>query len=83
MNKPELKIAAALLSLAADTFANHECNDFDLHEYLTPKEALNLQKQFHTWNGDPQEAPTNEKDARWANNACLMEYLARKLKTNP
>lgn len=73
----EKKLTAVLLELAAEEFANHGCNDFDLHEHMSPQEALDFQKRMHEWNGDPEEAPTD--CGRWAQDHFVMSYLAAKL----
>jgi hypothetical protein len=75
----ELNLAADLLRLAADEFSNHGCNDFDLFEVMTPEEALELQQAMYAWNGDPENAPTEAKDAQWTQDWFLMGYLAAKL----
>ena len=42
----ELKLIAKLLEIAADQFANHGCNDFDLvrEAGLTPEEAYQVNR---------------------------------------
>jgi hypothetical protein len=50
-------VAAALLDDAADSFANHGCNDFDLSRFgLTIAEMREVVRAYHRWNGDPEEA---------------------------
>ena len=56
MTKNEMKLAAALLDMAADQFSNHGCNDFDLRQHgLSLPEIRDLVAEYHAWNGDPEE----------------------------
>jgi hypothetical protein len=79
MTHLEKRLAANLLNLAADEFSNHGCNDFDLFKFMTPEEALDLQRAMHAWNGDPEEAPATPQEARWGQDSFLMRYFAAKL----
>lgn len=56
MTTNERKLAAAVLRLASDQFANHGCNDFDMSE-LVPDQAERdeLVRAYFAWNGDPSE----------------------------
>jgi hypothetical protein len=52
MTDKEKKLAAGLLKLAADTFANHGCNDIDdeLLEGWTEEERQNLMRDYEMVN---------------------------------
>ena len=79
----ELKLAAKLFSLAADQFANHGCNDFDLVEEagLTEEQAYQVNRDFAQFNGDADEWTEEEWRVThaWAGDSGLMSWLAKKL----
>ena len=79
MRKEYKRLAAKLLGMAADDFGNRCCNDFDLTGYVDPPVALELAREMHAWNGDPECAPTNERDAMWTADFFVMGYLAHLL----
>ena len=57
MNKKEQELAAYLLKLASNQFSNHGCNDVDkkAYEEWTIEERQQFVKEYHEWNGDPEE----------------------------
>jgi hypothetical protein len=78
----ELKLAAKLLEIASDYFANHGCNDFDLVEAgLTPEQAYEVNRAFVEYQGDADD--WTEEELRVTHACCgdsgLMEWLADKL----
>ena len=79
----ELKLAAKLLGLASQQFANHGCNDYDLVQDggLTPEQAYEMNRAYHEFNGDLAE--WSEEDLRathaWAGDFGMMSYLAARL----
>ena len=81
MTPIEKKLAAALLDMAADHYGNHGCNDFDLHKYMSPEEAFELQRDMHAWNGDPEDGPETLAHARMTADFFLMGYLANKMES--
>ena len=80
MKTNELKLAAAMLELAAQKFSNRGCNDVDdnLYEDWADEERKQFVKEYYEWNGDPEEY-----DSEWLHipDWALMDYLADKLKT--
>ena len=79
MNQKELKLAADLLELASEEFANHGCNDLPEHflNGWTTEEKQLFAKEYHEWNGDPDEY--NPEDLFIPDDA-IMVFLADKLK---
>ena len=75
INKKELALAAKMLKLASDEFSNHGCNDVDENAYSgwTLEERKEFAKDFHKWNGDPEETFFHLAD--WT----IMSFLAAKL----
>lgn len=57
MTNKEKLFVAALLDLASDEFANHGCNDLseELEALFTQEEWDAMNKEYHEWNGDPEE----------------------------
>lgn len=49
------RLASELLSLAADRFANHGCNDLDRPSYFTAEEWQQLAKDYEQWNSGGQD----------------------------
>jgi len=67
-----------LLNEAADEFANHGCNDFNLKAYLSLKEQQEFVRAYHDWNGDPEAFdPQNPNLPDFA----IMAFLAHLIKT--
>jgi hypothetical protein len=79
MKAKELRLAASLLQLASDEFSNHGCNDVDAYFYegWSLKERQQFIKEFHDWNGDPEEFNPNFLEL---GDDILMSYLADKIK---
>lgn len=75
LSEVECKLAAKLLKLAGDEFANHSCNDFDLvrNGGLTKAEAKELAVKIQEWDGNNDEGYYADLD--W----LLMDYLAWRL----
>lgn len=84
----EMRLAADLLELAGDQFANHGCNDFLIDKDILPgderwatEEVIELDRQMHEDNGDPEE-----HNPKWiGQNKCfadwwLMKFFATKLR---
>ena len=65
------RLAGELLSLAAEQFSHHGCNDFDKPSYFTDAEWLQLERDYEQWNsGGRDSAHGNMGD--W----MLMNWLA-------
>lgn len=74
------KFVAALLREAADEFSNHGCNDLSKEQakMFTDKEWAELCKDFHVYNGDPEEA-TGKKEPHLMMDWIWMRYFAHLL----
>lgn len=57
LNDKEAKFVSELLSMAADRFANHTCNDLpeEMEKVFTQEEWDSMNKKFHKWNGSQDE----------------------------
>lgn len=71
-----LALAGNLLDLAADSFANQVCNEWEFPPQWSDdlREAAVL--EYHQWNGDPQEAEGTDLA-----DFCAMSLAAAKLKS--
>jgi hypothetical protein len=78
ISKKELALAAKMLELASDQFSNHGCNDVDENVYAgwTLEERQQFVKEFHEWNGDPEEY---EETFLHLGDSTIMSFLAAKL----
>ena len=78
ISKKELALAAKMLELASDQFSNHGCNDVDGNVYdgWTLEERQQFVKDFHEWNGDPEEY---EETFLHLGDSTIMSFLAAKL----
>lgn len=75
MTPEEIKLAAALLRMAAEQFSRHGCNDFDLKDYLSEDAAFALCAKVQAW-ADPTEPPEHRTDTMdW----LVMEYIAERM----
>ena len=79
MTPNEMKLAAEMLKIADDEFSNHGCNDVDdsVWDGWTIEERQQFVKEFHEWNGDPEEFDPNFLHLQ---DFCIMGFLAEKLK---
>ncbi len=78
MNEKENKLAAKFLKLSSDEFGNHGCNDVDdsVYEGWTLEERQQFVKEFHDWNGDPEEY---DPEFLHLHDYAIMSFLAYKL----
>lgn len=70
-------LAAQLLDIAGNEFANHGCNDFELPDFMSADNRRALDVEYHAWNGDPEEGGD---DSRYSNDSALMSFLAAVLR---
>ena len=85
----EKHLASALLSIAADKFSNHGCNDFHLIRdggVDDPKERRDICIAIEVANGDEENLeritalPVGHAEFEWApGDWCLMNYLSERL----
>ena len=79
MTKKEKLFAAKLLDYAANQFSNHCSNDLPngFTDMFTKGEIELMDKKFHKWNGDPENAGNGEiVQYDWA----MMNYCANLLR---
>lgn len=78
MTKREKLLTAKMLDLADEEFGNHGCNDVDedVWDGWTIGQRRKFMKEFHYWNGDPEEY---DKDSLDLPDFCLMSFLSAKL----
>lgn len=78
-----LKLDAKRVRLAASVFLeadrgrkiNGGCDDLDVPAEFTAADKRSLVRDYHTWNGDPEEAETFE----WIGFGCAFGYLSAAL----
>ncbi len=78
MTDKEKILASKMLKLASNEFGNHSCNDVkdSLYDEWTTEERKQFVKEYHEWNGDPEEY--NENFLHLPDFA-IMNFLADKL----
>lgn len=76
MNDSELELASVMLNMAADTFGNHGCNDFNLPTSWSQDKCDEFNLALETWNGTPENY---EPGKRTTMDCSVMSYLAYKL----
>lgn len=79
MTKKEKQLAAKMLEYAANEFSSHGCNDVkeSVYDGWSLEERQQFVKEFHEWNGDPEEYSPNNLHL---GDSTLMDFLAKKLK---
>ena len=77
MKKSHIKLAADLLEIASDKFANHSCNDFDLPESWSDEECDEFTFMMQQWNGDPEN---HEPGSRITMDWFAMAFLSKCLR---
>ena len=82
MTDAEKRLTATLLDLAAETFANHGCNDFDLARVISDPDARDeLVKGIYADQFGPDETPSPASTPDWRlADWELMEAMARQLR---
>jgi hypothetical protein len=55
LTQKELEIVASLLEDHSDYLGNRCCNDYDWPCNWTDEEKTKFTKDYHDWNGDPEE----------------------------
>ena len=78
MTTKEKQLAAKMLEMASYEFSNHGCNDVEdsVYEGWTLEERQQFVKEFHEWNGDPEEySPT----FLHLGDSTILSFLAHKL----
>ena len=76
----DLRLAAHLLKMAGGEFSNHGCNDFDLTPwYPSAKSRVDLDREMHEWNGDPEEHDPASADHEYGDDWLMMSLMRAKL----
>lgn len=81
MTVTENRIAAAMLRMASDQFANHGCNDLDLARFIPDQDERDaFVREYYAWNGDSEEyyESSGVADYRIMDYA-MMDFLADRL----
>lgn len=55
VTRKELEIIASLLEGHSDHLSNQCCNDYEWPCNWTDEEKTKFTKEYHDWNGDPEE----------------------------
>jgi len=78
MTKNELILSSNILKIASDVFGSHRCNDVneELYKNWTAGERKVFVKDYHDWNGDPEEYDENHLHLM---DFSIMDFLAHKL----
>lgn len=78
MTQKEKELASAMLEMASDVFGNHGCNalDEDVWDGWTDKQRQKFVKEYHEYNGDPEEY---DPDFLNLPDFAVMDLLAYKL----
>lgn len=74
-----ISMVSKLLEMSDDIFSNHSCNDLpdNFFEGMTHEEIRELDKEYHDWNGDPEE---HEEDPDgFLGDSMLMGFFAKNL----
>jgi hypothetical protein len=83
MTGKELHLTIELLNLAADEFGRHGCCDMDRDMLqrvnFTDEEKLALAKEYHEWNGDPEEFEGTLQEFDRISDYAWMRFMANKL----
>ena len=80
MNPKEIKLAKHFFRMAIDEFDNHGCNDVNerVYEGWTIEERRKFVKEFHEYNGDPEEYNEN---FLYLGDTSIMGLLLHKITT--
>lgn len=79
MNDKELKLTAEMLEEYAERLGNDCCNDYCFPDDWTKAERVQFVKEFHDWNGDPEEFDGSD----YISNHCVVSLLAYKIDNTP
>ena len=73
-------LISKLLEMADDVFCSHGCNDLpnDFFQDMTDAEVQELYREYHEWNGDPEEFDKNS--IGYLGDSALMGYFSEYVK---
>jgi hypothetical protein len=80
LNEKERQLAAHWLGEASDRYGNHGCNDVEekIWDGWTKEERKQFVKEYHEYNGDPEEFDPNFLHLP---DFAIMGFLAYKLRS--
>ena len=76
MSEKEKALVKRFLKEHADVIGNRCCNDWDFPEDWTHEEKVQFVREYHEWNGDPEEF--DEKFLHLPDFA-VVEFLAHRI----
>ncbi len=76
MNEKEMKLALDFLDKYEDVCSDEMCNDYWFPKNWTEQEQIQLCKEYHEYNGDPEEF----EGANDLNNFMVVAIIAAKLR---
>jgi hypothetical protein len=76
-----LRLASSLLILASEKFSDHGSNDLNISRFLpTKEERIDFDREYHIWNGDPEEHdPEFAGNNRIVNDSIVMYFIASEI----
>ncbi len=77
LNKKETMLAAVFLDQLSEKMGSSCCNDWEFPEDWSIDEKKLFVKEFHDWNGDPEEYDENCLSLP---DFCVAGFLSEKLK---
>jgi hypothetical protein len=77
LTKKEMEIIVSLLRDHSDYLSNRCCNDYDWPCNWTDEEKTKFTKDYHDWNGDPEEYIEGDI---LSSDFSVAAFLASKLK---
>ncbi len=75
----EKEIFLDLIERVTDDLGNKGCNDYDLSDHLDDVQINKLAREFHEWNGDPQEFDPMRNNRYAVPDYALLTFLAKKV----
>ena len=78
MTNKEILLAAKVLDIADEEFSHYGCNDLEesVYDGWSLEERQEFVKEFHNWNGDPEEYDEDMLDLP---DFAVMAFLSHKL----
>ncbi len=78
LSESEKAVLLKLVEQASETMGNAGCNDFDLSEFMVEEQIDGLAKEYHQWNGDPEEFDPKADNSMAVPDFALITYLTKK-----
>ncbi len=82
LRKNEIKLLKIFLGVLSEDLSYRGCNDMtkEMKAALTKEEWIRLSKQYHEWNGDPEEHRDDTADQ--LPDYAVLDYLSTQLTKN-